>query len=83
MSHYFKSVWGMLSPFREERSPLLPHKPDDLEACVHGDPCDSDSVVLVCEPPHVPLYAHAHHVRVSPFSENHFPLWSSGRASGC
>jgi hypothetical protein len=30
--------------------------------------------VLVCEPAHVPLYAHAHHVRVSPFSENHFPL---------
>jgi hypothetical protein len=32
--------------------------------------------VLVCEPAELPLYTHAHHVRVSPFSENHFPLRS-------
>jgi hypothetical protein len=76
MSHYLKSVWAMLSPSKPETLPLLPHKPDDLEACAHDNASDYDSIVLVCEPAELPLYTHAHHVRVSPFSENHFPLRS-------
>jgi hypothetical protein len=73
MSHYLKSVWAMLSPSKPETLPLLPHKPDDLEACAHDNASDHHSIVLVCEPVELPLYTHAHHVRVSPFSENHFP----------
>jgi hypothetical protein len=78
MSHYLKSVWAMLSPFKEEGVPLLAHPFHDLEACAHAPPLDSDSVVLVCETPlELPVYSHSHpnqHVRVSPFSEYHFPL---------
>lgn len=77
MSHYFKSVWDMLSPSKPESLPLLPHKTDDLEACAYDSSSNNDSIVLVCEPVELPLYTHthhAHHVRVSPFSENHFPL---------
>ena len=74
MSHYLKSVWAMLSPSKPESLPLLPHKPDDLEACAYDSSSNRDSIVLVCETPELPLYTHTHHVHVSPFSEYHFPL---------
>jgi hypothetical protein len=86
MAQYFKSVWAMLSPSRPESMPLLPVKPDDLEACVYGSAATSDSIVLVCESPEAPEAReapeaqeapapHRPHVRVSPFSEDHFPPW--------
>jgi len=78
MSHYLKSVWAMLTPFKEESVPLLAHAFHDLEACAQAPTPNSDSIVLVCEPPlEIPIYSHSHpsqHVRVSPFSEYHFPL---------
>jgi hypothetical protein len=73
---YLKSLWTMLSPFKEERWPLLAHKYDDVEAYGHGTTPESHSIVLVCEIPEVAAYhaTGAPHVRVSPFSEDHFPL---------
>jgi hypothetical protein len=63
--------------------PLLPVKSDDLEACAYGSAANSDSIVLVCESPEAPEAQeaqeapapHRPHVRVSPFSEDHFPPW--------
>ena len=76
MAHYFKRVWAMITPFREETAPLLPDKASDLEACAYGSAAGSDSIVLVCEAPEDPeAPAPSHHVRVSPFSEDHFPPW--------
>lgn len=74
MSHYLKSVWAMLHPFKEETSPLLPHKLDDLEACVLGSTSNTDTIVLVCESLQVQPYTQNQHVHVSPFSEYHPPL---------
>jgi len=73
---YLKSLWTMLSPFREESLPLLSQKYDDLEAYGQAVPAVSDSIVLVCEIPEASAYHGLgfQHVRVSPFSENHFPL---------
>ena len=73
---YLKSLWTMLSPFREESLPLISHKYEDLEAYGHGIPQASDNIVLVCEIPEAAAYHGTgfRHVRVSPFSENHFPL---------
>ena len=86
MSHYLKSVWAMLSPFREESEPLLAHPFHDLEACAQTPTPNSDSIVLVCEPPlEIPIYSHRHpnqHVRVSPFSEYHLPLRPFALTSG-
>lgn len=64
MQDYLRSVWAMLTPFKEETTPLL-LKHHDLEACGHGA---CDSIQVVCESP-VP----AQFERVSPFSEYHFP----------
>ena len=72
MSQYFKSVWAMLSPSKEENSPLLPEKSDDLEACVYGSAAASDSIVVVCGSPEGPANSH---VRESPFSGDHFSPW--------
>ena len=79
---YFKSLWTMLSPFREETLPLLSRKYDDLESCTHANTANADSIVLVCEIPEVAAYHNHQHVRVSPFSEHHFPLRPFVQASG-
>ena len=72
MSQYFKSVWAMLSPCKEENSPLLPEKSDDLEACVYGSDSTSDSIVVVSGSPEGPACTH---VREGPFPGDHFPPW--------
>jgi hypothetical protein len=73
MQRYLSTVWTMLSKYTGETSPLLEGlepmqglEPLDLEA--HGEG-GMDSIVLVCEVPE-------EHVRVSPFSEEHAPVWS-------
>lgn len=66
MQDYLRSVWAMLTPFKEDTIPLLSNH-DDLEA--HGQGA-CDSIVVVCDSPPVP----AQFERVSPFSEYHFPL---------
>jgi hypothetical protein len=78
---YLKSLWTMLSPFREESLPLLSQKYEDLEAYGHAVPAVSDSIVLVCEIPEASAYhgIGLHHVRVNPFSENHLPSGLSYR----
>jgi hypothetical protein len=68
MQDYLRSVWAMLTAFKEDTIPLLSSH-NDLEA--HGQGT-SDSIEVVCESPHVPVPAHFE--RVSPFSEYHFPL---------
>jgi hypothetical protein len=68
---YLKSVWAMLSPFREESLPLLSKTYHDVESCTHTN---TDSIILVCEIPEVAAYYDHQHARVSPFSEYHFPL---------
>jgi len=79
MRGYLQRVWAMISPFREEATPLM-DKHRDLEAYGHTD---SDTILLVCDlpdmPPHMqPPHTHTHpphtHTRASPFSEDHFPL---------
>jgi hypothetical protein len=71
---YLKSLWTMLSPFTEDRLPLLSQKYEDLEAYGHETPTAPDNIVLVCEVPEAAAYHDTgfRHVRVSPFSENHF-----------
>lgn len=76
MQRYLSTVWAMLSKYTGETSPLLERLEPleeleglealDLEA--HGQGSE-DSIVLVCEVPE-------EHVRVSPFSEDHAPVWS-------
>ena len=70
MQRYLSTVWAMLSKYTGEASPLLerlePLESLDLEA--HGEG-GADSIVLVCEVPE-------EHVRVSPFSEDHLPVWA-------
>ena len=70
MSGYLKTLWSVLAPFREENLPLISNT-HDLEACDNP----SDNIVLVCDLPEVAAYAQR--VRVSPFSEDHFPGLSS------
>ena len=79
---YFKSLWTMLSPFREETLPLLSKRYDDLESCTHTNGNSTDSIVLVCEIPEVAAYHNHQHARVSPFSEYHLPLRPFTQASG-
>lgn len=72
MQDYLRSVWAMLTPFREDTTPLLSNH-NDLEA--HGQAA-SDSIVVVCDPPPIPphpQHTHSQFERVSPFSECHFP----------
>jgi hypothetical protein len=76
MQRYLSTVWAMLSKYTGETSPLLERlEPmqglealDSLDLEAHGEG-GSDSIVLVCEVPE-------EHVRVSPFSEEHLPVWS-------
>jgi hypothetical protein len=79
MQRYLSTVWAMLSPFTGEVSPLLERLEglqglEELEALetldleAHGEG-GADSIVLVCEVPE-------EHVRVSPFSEDHAPVWA-------
>ena len=73
MRGYLQRVWAMISPFREEATPLMDqHR--DLEAYGHTD---SDTILLVCDlpdmPPHMQPPPHTH-TRVGPFSEDHCPL---------
>ena len=78
MRAYLQRVWAMISPFREEATPLM-DKHRDLEAYGHTD---SDTILFVCDlpdmPPHFQPSQNTHpqhtHTRVSPFSEYHFPL---------
>ena len=74
MQDYLRSVWAMLTPFREDSTPLLPSS-HDLEAYGHGAP-DTDNIVVVCDAP-LPVCTRSHpgqFERVSPFSEYHFPV---------
>ena len=88
MRQFLQRVWAMLAPPSQESTPLMgQHR--DLEAYGHSD---SDTVILVCDPPGAPLPPHAHsqhthtqpthtHTRLSPFSEFHFPLYPLQPAS--
>jgi hypothetical protein len=83
MRQYLQRVWAMLAPSNTESTPLM-HKHRDLEAYGHSD---SDTVILVCDPP-APPHTHAPHThtphthaRLSPFSEFHFPLYPLQPAS--
>jgi hypothetical protein len=68
---YLSMVWVMLSPFREETSPLLEQL--DLEAHGQGS---LDSIVMVWEMPEVAASQESEYVRVSPFSEDHTSMWA-------
>ena len=73
MQDYLRSVWAMLTPFKEDTIPLLSNH-HDLEA--HGQGA-CDTIEVVCDSPPVPARSHSPHIqfeRVSPFSEYHFPL---------
>ena len=86
MRQFLQRVWAMLAPPSQESTPLMgQHR--DLEAYGHSD---SDTVILVCDPPGAPAHSqhthtahtHAHtHTRLSPFSEFHFPLYPLQPAS--
>lgn len=71
MQDYLRSLWAMLTPFKEDTIPLLACQ-YDLEAYGQGG-SHADGVVVVCDTPPVPPHGHSQHVRVSPFSEQHFP----------
>ncbi len=80
MQRYLSTVWAMLSPFTGEASPLLERLEPmqglealDLEAHGQGG---MDSIVLVCEVPEAAASGGREHVRVSPFSEDHLPVWA-------
>jgi hypothetical protein len=80
MRQYLQRVWAMIAPSNTESTPLM-HKHRDLEAYGHSD---SDTVILVCDPPDAPLPPHTHThtpARLSPFSEFHFPLYPLQPAS--
>ena len=76
MQDYLRSLWAMLTPFKDDTLPLLAHR-HDLEACGQGA---RDSVEVVCDlhdPPHVPTSINSptpQFERVSPFSEFHPPF---------
>jgi len=59
MKDYLRSVWAMLTPFKEETTPLLCER-HDLEAYGQGA---CDSIQVVCESP-IPAFE-----RVSPLSK--------------
>jgi hypothetical protein len=71
MTEYLRSLWAMLAPFKEDNLPLIPTPYNDLEACEHSS---CDSIMLVCEIPELAVHNRTQHIRVSPFSEDHFPI---------